>query len=78
MRSQIINMIIAVNIAILSEIAGITLGVVRLISATEVGFAEAISTGDFITVLALTMIVPTVIVFSVFVKNSDVLFRVIK
>jgi hypothetical protein len=78
MRSQIINMIIAVNIAILSEIAGITLGVVRLISATEVGFAEAISTGDIITVLALTMIVPTVIVFSVFVKNSDVLFRVIK
>lgn len=57
---RLINMFIAMFVALCLEAWGIIFAIVKIIEATEVGFAEAISQGDVVKAIVLIVVAPSI------------------
>ena len=67
--------ILSLVVAIVSEAISFIIGISLLVSASKIGFAEAITTGHIIGVVILGLVVPTISVLIGFFVSTLKIFK---
>ena len=75
MKFDVKSMLIAVIVAIISESISIIMAISLLVSASKIGFAEAISVGNILGIVILGLAIPAVSIIIGFFFTTKAMFK---